>query len=966
MSTTTTPTGTDVSSPILAPLIYLLAFLSGSAALVYETVWGRQLATFLGITSYAHTAVVASFMFGLAIGSWLFGRRADRTPSPLRLFSGLEIGIAAFGALSLFFLPFLQTFYAQVAPEGGGTGAAAVRFLLATAALLAPAILMGGTLPTLVQATVRRGAGLESSIARLYGANTLGAAAGALASGYFMLPAIGGRRTVLLAVAANLCIAAVARSLVDTNDVKRRDSVPVPAAGLRPTARVQLLVIFALSGFAALAAELAWIRALTQVIGSSVYAFSLTLAVYLLGTGLGSYAAAPLIRRFPARKLLTWGALLAIAVGIGTLAGIPLIGYLPDLFLYGYQSGVHATFLGLQLFVFALTGVVVLIPTLLLGALFPVLASLCVRRADRMSTGVGIGYAVNSLGTVLGSLAAGLLLLPQLGAEELLHVIAGLFVCCGAVLWLLRSKNRRGAAVVQMAALLVAVALVSRALPRWERTMMTSGVFINASRILVPPDGKRRRAWLGQRNRIVYYREGAEATVSVRDVGEERLLVINGKTDGSRFGDRRTQLLLAHLPLLMHSTAKDVLMIGLGTGMSAAAAATHEQIENLSVVEISPEVVEASGYFLPENDGVLDDPRVRLIADDARSLLLRSREEYDVILSEPSNPWITGVANLFTHEFFTLAGRRLADGGIMAQWFHTYGMQEEDLRSVLASFAAAFPEVNVWVPQLGDLLIVGSRTPRAVSLHRLGTLLQSESGGRQLRAIEIESPAAIAGLFLFDDAAIRRFVSSAPLNTDDHPRVEFNAPRSLYSETTIANLHAAIDSLDGRELTVPFSGEGTSVEAHSLRAFGLELTIPEGFQADAVWRASWTKLGGSAGDDLPRVGVGRQRLVILDGKPFTTEILRSDEPTPLDRDQLMDRLRRLLSGSSIAAGDSVIGDQTAVWMENEYQGRPYLGLSWLCPQGENWSRHTALTEHLEVPTAEVLATLSDAIRCTGR
>jgi spermidine synthase len=932
------------------------------------------LATFLGISVHAHTVVIATFMLGLALGSWRLGLEADRNPNPLRLFGLLEAGIGLTGLLNLALIPALQRIYPVI---GGGLAAGiwqaqGLRLLMAAAALLLPTFLMGGTLPALVRGLGKDFSRLDRTVASLYGLNTLGAAMGAYGAGFVLLPLLGIRGTVVVAVTANLTIAA-AFLLPRTEQGRDRELRPghvgETSAGSRipGSLRARLLTLFALSGFAALALQLAWIRALTQIIGSSVYAFSTVLATYLAGIALGSLTIPSLIGGArSSRVALSRIAVIELATGFSALVGLPVIGKLPEAFLAGYRAGITESFFVLQVFVFALAAAVMIVPTLLLGALFPLFTALIVEDRTRVGHGVGAAYAANSSGTILGTVIAGLLLLPTLGAEDTLRWTALLFATVAGALWMMRPRVRRRRSLLQALGVLGLFALIVSRLPPWDLAVMTSGPFINASRIVDVPAGRTFRDWIGQRNRIVFYGEGAEATVSVRDVGEERLLVINGKTDGSRHGDRKTQFSLAHLPLLMHSEPRKVLVIGLGTGMSAAAAATHNGVEQLDVVEISPRVVEAARYFRAESGDILLDPRLRLYQADARNLLLTRREEYDAILSEPSNPWITGIANLFTEEFFALAENRLAPDGLMAQWFQTYGMSATDLKSVLSTFRRVFPHVTVWSPQLGDLLFIGSREPHHLQLSRIETLLASPPARTQLEPIALASPVGFARLFLLGDRESASFARGALPNTDNHPRIEFNAPRNLYAETTLANMIAAVEHLDTRSQAVPFAGlDRYEPTTGLLTAFGLEIAADSAAEAKAEWQVTWTTAIPAEPGGLPRVGVGSRRVIHLDLANGHAELqLGITGASPRSQD-LLDYLSSLTPGPATEIGRlSLNGGTRAIWSRGlSPDGARFAGLAWSCGEAEGgYSRYVALAEKPS-QGVNVLLELARRIRC---
>ncbi len=928
----------------MTALVYLAVFLSGAAALVYEVIWARQLATFLGITSYAQAAVLSSYMLGLALGSRVLGAWSDGRDKPLRLFGWLEAGIGIYAAATLVLVPRLQATYATwaVGSDVGAPSGYVQRFAIALIVLLLPTFLMGGTLPVLV-----RGLAHLSSpsvlLSRLYGLNTLGAAAGAVLAGFVLLPSLGMRLSVLAAASANLLIGAIFLA-AGSRQTAKTESLDVPPPPRLPTLsadhRSLMLLLFALSGCAALALQVLWTRALSLVLGSSVYAFSIVLGIYLVGIALGSLLFS---RHRPesASALLRLGARLEGALAATILLGLAVLPHLPQLFVGAYSAGLVQDFFRQQLVAAALSASILLPPTLLLGALFPLFVALL--RSPDQSTGHSVGTALsaNSVGTFLGAPLAVAVLLPWLGIGNGLLLLAtvhlGLAMTLSALAHqegLPENSGRPGGVWrwVLVAGLLCAVAVVVR----WDRATMSSGPFINAFRLADRPNERSFRSWLQERNRLLYYQDGADATVAVREEGEERLLVINGKTDGSRLGDRRTQAALGHLPMLMHPNPDRALVIGLGTGITAAAAALHDDLTSLDIIEVSAGVIAASAFFDDDSRGVLFDPRTRLIRADARNQLLSGDRLYDVLISEPSNPWITGVANLFTREFFELARSRLARGGLMAQWFHVYGMSNDDLRSVLGTFTDVFPEVSVWLPQTGDLVLIGGEQAGALDARRYERLIRAPAARADLGPAELLSFSEFTRMYLLGTKDVRRYAGDAPRNTDDRPRVEFNAPRHLYAETTLANLGDFVAHRQPARQLVPIRNLlSHRPETERASAFGVDVPDPENQSARAQWHTTWTRLEAAGAGLQPTFAVSQERSVLFTSSTGdAVEIMvspRSGNGAPID---LARHLDSRLPGSDLAATVPLVGELAdgtpIVFARSRDQGGDLLGLAWSC------------------------------------
>jgi spermidine synthase len=530
--------------------------------------------------------------------------------------------------------------------------------------------------------------------------------------------------------------------------------------------------------------ETAWARALSLVVGSSTYAFTAMLLAFLLGIGLGSAAYAA---RAPRPTLGLLGGIQLSAAGAGALA-LFAFRRMPDLFLWGFAiSDAPAVVQPLQIAVSILT----LLPiTCALGATFPCAVALAARPGDHASGAVGTPYAVNTLGAIAGTVVAGFLLVPTLGVEGTLRAAVGGSAALALALvawdrWQPHGSRAAGGPWRRWGAagLAAAAALAAAALPGWDRRVLTSGVAIYGNTYLATAGGLH-SALAGER--LLSYRDGIGATVSVHENARGRFLRINGKTDAST-GDMQTQLMLGHLPLLVHPGARDVLVIGLGSGVTAGAVLRHPVLR-LDVIEIEPAVADAAAFFSRENGNALGDPRARLRIADARQFLLATSTRYDAIISEPSNPWIGGIAALFTREFFALVRSRLKPGGVAVQWVHGYGLAPEDLRMIVRTFGTAFPDATLWGPNGGDYLLVGGAGPITLDLAAIGARVASAPGVRRdLEGIGFNSPDSLLADFLLREDDLARYAAGAGLNTDDLLPLEFSAPRSLYRDTAAEN-----------------------------------------------------------------------------------------------------------------------------------------------------------------------------------
>ncbi len=839
----------------------LLVALSGAAALVYESVWMRWFGLIFGGTTQAVAMVLAVFMGGLALGSALAARRA--AADPLRAYARLELLTGAFALLTMPLLRALPWAYGALVAQSGLTGPAEQLgiALLAGLVLLPPTILLGATVPVALEFLARSGSDVHAGFGRLYLLNTLGGALGVTLAAFVLVPALGVQGTLVAAAAVSLFVGSVALRWSRESGAPEPVPSDVPAqhpdsVWRRGHGTLGPALAFA-SGTATFGVEVLWTRSYVLVIGSSIYAFNLMLLAVLLGIALGSalYAAGRGRIVDPARAV---GALFVFA-GLSVLAGQWAIGQLPIVSLAVLRL-LPVSFALHQLAFLALCFTTLLPVTVALGLTFPLLLPLTLASAEgtgprepaRTSAGAqraaGRLYAWNTAGAIAGALAADLVLVPGLGLQPPYLVFAALLVAGGA--WALGASARRGRLVGPIAA--VAVALVALVLaPRfkpWDPVLMTSGVHRYGLEWIHRLESPwRLAAWLREQRTLLFYREGREAVVAVSEPkgGLRRFLSVNGKTDaGSGTEDVVTQKFIAHVPMLLHPGPRRVLVIGWGAGATAAAAAAHP-LETLECVEIEPATWEAAPFF-PEFYGPLQrDPRFGMVFRDGRNHLLRSAEAFDVIVSEPSNPWITGVSNLFTREFLDAALARLGPGGLFAQWFHYYNLAPADVKVELKTFLSVFEHASLWlVPPVGpddgikslgaDLLLVGSREPQRLDWARLERAFRHEALGRELRSTRVLSDElALAATWTMGRAEIERwaedrkaFPAGTPLNTDDHPYLEFVAPR----RTVMRPSEAA------RQATAQYAAMGAAGGDVRAVLAGVPVLAAGGPTASAFWR----------------------------------------------------------------------------------------------------------------------------------
>lgn len=759
--------------------ILLCFFLSGAAGLAYQVAWGKALGLIFGHTVYAIATVLAVFMGGLAAGSAYLGRWSESRARPVALYGWIELVIAVAGAMSLVGLAAVRTLYLAAYDSVAGSAPAllALRFAGAAVVLLAPTFLMGGTLPILVRGLTRSSSELGARVSRLYWVNTAGAVAGTLAAGFLLLPLLGLRLTVATAVALNTVAGLIALSL----DRLMPATLPPPAPAAEQHSSDSpsgfLIAGFAVVGATAIVYEVGWTRLLAITLGSSTYAFTLMLATFLAGIVLGSL----LFERWSARGGEPTLATFAHTQTLTALAATAFLIFfqkLPEI-VPPILRATGESFAGLILAQFVTSAAAMLPAAVVFGFNFPVVTVLIAGRPEtsgRYAAAVGKAYAANTLGAIAGAVSAGFWLVPRMGAFRTVALAAAANLVLAAVLHLRRpeSSGRRRFVLVVPAVLLVVVlggafsgAFYNRALAMFGTVLYWD--YYNTRMTLAEMAGT---------TDVVFAEDGLNASVAVVRTEDYVALRTNGKVDASN-NDLLTQLLSGHLGAVFHPAPKRVLVIGFGSGMTVSAVARHAEVERIDCVEIEPGVIHASAHLERLHRGVLRDPRLRIVLDDARNFLLTTRETYDLIISEPSNPWIAGVASLFTDEYYREARARLRPGGLFVQWVQAYALFPADLRMIFATFLPHFPQVTLWRAESPDLLLLGQTEVQPLRLDRLHALWTNQGIREDFGDLHVQEPEGLLAYHLLDDADLRRLARGAPRNTDNHTRLEYSAPRAL-------------------------------------------------------------------------------------------------------------------------------------------------------------------------------------------
>jgi len=812
---------------------------------MYEVVWTRLLVLVFGSTTYAVATVLAVFMLGLSLGSRLFGTLTERFANPQRIYGLLEIAVGLYAFLFLPGIRFVERLHSAAFPYVYDIPHLLnlVRILIAGLAILLPTLLMGGTIPLVTQALAGSRLSVGRDVGRLYALNTLGAASGSFLSAFVIIPHWGLHWTFYIGGVVNIGVGVVAVLLRPVPPAL--DSEPPgspfekgPATSLSGSQSLWALSAFFFTGLLSMVYENAWTRALVLVFGTSIYAFATMLTTYLLGLGLGSILFGPwadrIRRPFPAYSILL------TLVGISVLATTPLLGSLPGFFL-GVFGGQDKSWGHITLLEFAVSFLVMLVPTLCNGAGFPLVTRILAHaRPIRIGRAAADAYAFNTAGCILGSLATGFLLIPWLGVEQTLLLGGALNLVLGAVLLPAGGNIPKPWVRFLAPAALTGLAVVAFfALPSWDKKVMTSGVYVY-SPSMAKAAASTVESYMSKYN-LLFYKDGTSETVAVLESPEgARFLRINGKTDGSDRGDIYTQSLLGILPALYRPDASDNLVIGLGTGITLGSLLDFS-VDRVDVLEISSAVVEASRLFREANGDALRSPRVHLRILDGRTWLMAMPRRYDIVTSEPSHPWQTGNANLFTLEFFGMVRERLKPGGVVCQWLPYYHMDREHFRILLKTFQTAFPHVHVWVANT-DALLIGSAEEPGLSCEDLRSRMKTPGIRDRLGKIGIHDLPDLLSFFYLDTPAVKRFVQGVrQVNSDWFPILEFHAPKYVMGKVKTEIFFDLLNLSYGSKM--PLVGDEDLRALHRQRVrqrakFYEEWYIPDAVIRDMIGKAS--------------------------------------------------------------------------------------------------------------------------------
>jgi spermidine synthase len=812
-----------VTSRSIAARTAVLLFGSGLCALVYQTVWLREFRLVFGSSTPATAAVLAIFMGGLGVGSAWLGPRADRHPNPLRFYGQLEILIALSAALTPFLLALVRKLYVAA---GGTTAMGAflgtsVRLVLAVLVLAVPTVLMGATLPAAIRSATDPTDRSRGTLALLYGVNTLGAVSGVVIATFFALERLGNRGTLWLACLLNVVIGLIAAIYFSVGSAPRVDE---QASSEPPTATTRFIWLSAFAvGFVFFAAELVWYRMLTPLLGGTTFTFGLILAVVLLGIGLGSttYVVTRQGRRGTLGAFAITCAVEALCLAIPFALG-DRIAVLTLLLRPLGSVGFHGLVAGWTLVV----GIVVFPVAFAAGYQFPLLVSILGEGREAVGRHIGRCYAWNTGGAIAGAIAGGFGLLPLLTATGVWRAGGAVLIALSLAAALFDTRMRQRLIAVALCVAGAALLMMQGPTAAWRHSPIGAG---RADRIVGDASRNRIRDWLHQRRRVVEKEyDGIETGVAL-SADDGYAFVLGGKIDGHARFDAGTQVMFGMVGAALHPRPESAFVIGLGTGSSAGWLGAIPGMQRVDVVELEPAILDVARASTPVNMNVLSNPKVHVEIGDARELMLTRRAKYDLIVSEPSNPYRAGVSSLFTKEFYDVVASHLEEGGLFLQWTQLYEIDSVTLRTVYATLKASFPYVETWQTQHADLLFVASAEPIQYEADRLRARLAAAPFAQGLdlvwRASGLEG---FLGHYVTGNRVAELMARDMAVNTDDRNALEFGFARLLGRTQLldVTELFGVAQALGENRPAVLGTVDWTRVDAERMTASAASGTPP--------------------------------------------------------------------------------------------------------------------------------------------
>jgi spermidine synthase len=809
---------------------YLLFFLSGAAALIYQVAWVRSLTLIFGGTHLAVTTVLSVFMAGLALGGYVIGRYADSVKKPLKLYGYLELGIALsaliFIALMKLYAP-IYVFLVQI-KDDSQLYIFLIRFVFSAAALIIPTTLMGGTLPLMTKFLSRQPDRIRGRLSYLYALNTFGAVMGTLLAGFYILKYYSVSSALYTAISINTLVGIAAvvlqskMSIVMAYESSRESQNDSEGVEISDGASSQKdmkfekdtdksitvgmssefvlpmkLVLWGIgvSGFCALAYEVLWTRVLSIIFGASVFSFTIVLAAFLSGIAVGSefYGILPKIfgeKKRGIRSSIVRFGIVQIVIGLASLAVSSYVIYLPSSIvqLEAFFSQMGMDIFGVRAWAsFSLAFLFMFIPAFFMGVAFPLVGKAHAEYKRRVGSAVGEVLAYNTIGAILGAATSGFLLMYFLGIERSLEIITAINVGLG----LLVLASLRNSKVLNLSALGLGVFLTLFLIIDRDNLRIWDTNYFAIYQSIYPEDFDSKEKIQSRLDRvdILYYAEGVESIVSSIKVDGNIMFLTNGRVEAStHLLDLQTQLALGHVPMLLNKDPKDVLVIGTGSGMTLGATSLYPSVEQITLAEIEPKVIGVAKTFEKYNHHVLDNPKLKIIFNDGRNYLMTSKQKYDVITADPIHPWFRGAGYLYTKEYFDIAAQHLKPGGIVCQWLPLYELTTDNIKSVVKTFASSFKYTMMWLTF--DAELIGSNSPIILDKAAIRKKMTDPVINADLQRTGMGSVGSFLSYFVMGPKRMSEFGRDGILNTDDNLYLEFSAPLSFgkpHSEGWIRN-----------------------------------------------------------------------------------------------------------------------------------------------------------------------------------
>lgn len=774
-------------------IISFLFIFSGIAALIYQVAWFKHLSYFIGNTTYAQSVLLATYMGGIAIGAWFWGKRSDKSNNSLKIFAWLELSIAFYCLMYVKIFDFVTESFTSVVIsyhlDSDSLLVLLLKLVVSASTILIPTILMGGTLPVLVHYFSNRLAEIGKNVAILYFLNSLGGVLGTLLCGFYLIEHYGLQMSTYLGAGIEILIGIISFFLILNNfeSIKGRQESRVTnetSTSQFSITEKQLRIVISIAGISGLCSmiyEITWLRLLIPILSSSTFSFTIMLAAFISGIAIGSLIIIYLLPKI--LNPLLWIGLFQVGIVISIFLTMPFYEKLPYLFWESVGNDLgsgqnYGKYLFNQFFyVFFL----MLVPTIFMGMTLPLASKLAVKNISKSGEIVGKVFSINTLGTVIGSLMAGLVLIPIVGIKNTLQIALTINLAIGLIiLFQPEISTLRNKAIILTSVLLSGFYYffnVDQTV--WAYNIMLSEVPRKINRTDVPENYEEFKKKAQNHEKILYYNEGISGTIVVAKNKEETYLFTNGKGDANSIHDRKTQVSLGQTPIILHPSPDSVFVIGYGAGTTIGNVLCHPKVKYAEVAEISPEVIEGSVHFNHINERPLARKNLKLIEDDGVSALRLSQKRYDVIISQPSNPWSAGVGNLFTDEFFALCKEKLRPGGYVAQWFSLYEMDDKCLKLILRTAFKQFKHVSLWHIGREDILMICSDIPFNFDLDRIEksyTLVADK-----LKKINIYNfPAFLSQQIMSSSSHLKEYAGNGEYNSENRPLLEHWAPKAYF------------------------------------------------------------------------------------------------------------------------------------------------------------------------------------------